>query len=334
MTVSDQFKNILIIKPGAIGDLLQMTPVIRALRKKFPSAGISILVGSDSTAQLFKHNTSVRETIVFDKHGGAGRLRPLAKLWLFLYKKDFDLVLNFQRSNLKTWFLASAALPCRILIYKKSRTRDVHAVKNYLETLKPLGIETDDLALELALDAEDRAFAERILGGLQQSGHPVIAINPGASHPVNRWSTDRFAELIDRLTAHLKATVLIVGGPDDRGLAAEIAARTASSPLDMTGRTTLLQLASLLERCSLLVSGDTGPMHIATAVGTKVVSLFGAADPGRTGPIGSRHRVIQAESVPCVPCRSRQCVNKAYLECMERITVSQVFAAISDMIGI
>ena len=329
----DRFDNILIIKPGAIGDLLQLTPVIRALKSRYPQSDISLLVGSSATAELFHYNAHVSETIVFDKTGAHRSLRSLLKLWRLLRGNEYDLVINFQRSNLKTWFLASAAFPCRVLVYHKARSRIVHAVVNYLETVAPLGIVASKLDPELSLSAEDRTFAEKIIFSLGGAGKPLIALNPGASHPVNRWAADRFAALADMLTQNLAARVIIVGGKEDASLADEIAAKTGSKPLNTTGKASLLQLGALLEQCDVLVSGDTGPMHIAAAVGTRVVALFGAADPERTGPGGGGHRVIQAKGVPCVPCRSRRCVNKAYLECMEKISVSLVYETIRGMIG-
>lgn len=329
----NRFDNILIIKPGAIGDLLQLTPLIRALKCRFPQAGISLLVGSPSTAELFKYNAHVRETMVFDKAGAHKSFRALLQLWRFIRLNRYDLVINFQRSNLKTWFLASAAFPCRVLVYHKARARTVHAVVNYLETVAPLGIDATKTDLELTLSAEERAFAKKIISSLNSSGKPLVALNPGASHPVNRWATDRFAALSDMLAQKLAARVILIGGKEDIPLADEITAKTGSKLLNMTGKASLLQLGALLEQCDLLVSGDTGPMHIATAVGTRVVALFGAADPARTGPVGSGHRVIQAAGVPCTPCRSRTCSNSTYLECMEKISATLVFEAIRDMLS-
>jgi heptosyltransferase-2 len=332
MKQPDRFHSILIIKPGAIGDLLQLTPVIRALNSGYPEAAISILVGSQSTAELFKYNPHIFGTIVFDKAGVHRSFRELVRLWRHLQKNRYDLVINFQRSNLKTWFLASAAFPCRVLIYHKARTRNIHAVANYLETVAPLGIDVSRVNLELSPGPGDRAYARKILVSLGNVQKPLVALNPGASHQVNRWGIDRFAALADMLAKDLSARVMIIGGTDDIHLAEEIGARTVSKPLLMAGKANLLQLAALLEQCDVLVSGDTGPMHLATAVGARVVALFGAADPDRTGPVGSGHRVLQATGVPCVPCRSRKCSNETYLACMDRLTVSTVFEAVREMI--
>ena len=332
MNPSDKFKNILIIKPGAIGDLLQLTPVLRALKRQYPSAKISLLVGSSSTAELFHYNKNVSETIVYDKKNLHRTLWAFIGLWQELYRKQYDLVVNFQRSNLKTWLLAAAAFPCRVLVYHKARSRNVHAVVNYLETLAPLGIDGQDVNLELNPGPEARAFAQTILVSLGEAGKPVIALNPGASHPVNRWGTDRFAALADRISQELSAKVIIIGGAEDRLLAEEIRTKARSRPLAMTGKASILEAGALLEKCRLLVSGDTGPLHLAAAVGTPVLALFGAADPARTGPVGSGHRVMQAEGVACVPCKSRSCKNRIERECMEKISVDSVFEAVRAMI--
>lgn len=334
VTINQSFNNILIIKPGAIGDLLQLSPVIRALRNKYPTARITVMVGTKLSADLFRYHPDVAEVLLFERHGVHRSWRALLQLWQTLHGKRYDLVLNFQRSNLKTWLLASASFPCKVLVYNKSSSRNVHAVVNYLETLTGIGIKPSDAKqqLELYLSEESIKFAHDLFCSNGFAGKPVIALNPGASHPVNRWSTAQFAALTDMIRNELNAAVIIVGGNDDTTLAQEIAAQTVSQPLIFTGRTSILQLGALLKESDLLVSGDTGPMHMATAVGTPVVALFGAADPARTGPVGSGHRVLQAHDVECVPCRSRKCSNNNYLECMERITVDEVFKAIKSML--
>ncbi len=326
------YQNILIIKPGAVGDLLQMTPVIRALKAYSPDAKISVLVGSEITAALLKNDPRISETVIFERNGAHRSLSSRLALWSYLHTKGYDLVLNYQRSNLKTWFLASAALPCRVLVYHKAKNRTVHAVVNYLETLMPLGISSADLDLELFLDDEARAYAQDLFSSLGLDGKTVIALNPGATHAVNRWSASHFAELADLISEQLHACPLIIGGPDDVPLADEIVSRSRAKPVSLAGRTSLLQLGAVLEKCALLVSGDTGPLHLATAVGTSVIGLFGAADPMRTGPVGKGHRVIQACRVPCVPCRSRRCGNQNYLECMESITAREVADVAAGML--
>ncbi|MDD2365374.1 MAG: glycosyltransferase family 9 protein [Desulfuromonadaceae bacterium] len=324
--------NILIIKPGAMGDLLHLTPSIRALKSRFPEARIDTMVGNTPSVDLFRHNPFISDILVYDRFAAHKSLSALFSLWSEISSRSYDLVINFQRSNLKTWFLASAALPCRFLVYHKTRSRQIHAVQDHLKTLAPLGVEEPGDYLDLYLAEEQRYFAAELFKSHGLDERPVIALNPGASHPVNRWSTANFAVLADRLTNELQATVIVIGGSADTPLADEIASQSTAQPLILTGKTSMLQLGAVLEKSAVLISGDTGPMHMATAVGTAVIALFGAADPDRTGPVGSGHRVIMADGLPCVPCRSRKCDNSVYMECMKLIAVDTVFEAVKEVL--
>ncbi len=335
MNTNRTYSNILLIKPGAIGDLLELTPVIKALANRFRGARISLLVGTRDTATLFQHNPHISEVMVFDRRGEHKTLLSLLKFWARLQRKQYDLVIHFQRSNLKAWFLASAAFPCRLLVYHKSRKTNVHVLDNYLDTVAPLGIRAQDPRLELYTGRDDDAYADELFSREGYSSRVVIALNPGASNAVKQWSAEQFSELADALAENVSAKVIIIGGKEDAALAASIAGHTKKiRPLMLAGKTTLLQLGSILRKCDLLVSGDTGPLHLATAVGTRVVGLFGSVDPARTGPVGPGHRVIQAKDVPCVPCRSVTCTNSVYLECMNKISVQEVLAAVLDMLKV
>lgn len=319
-------KKILLFKPGAIGDLLQITPVITALHQRYPTARITVMVGNRGTVPLFSRHPLVHEVMVYERKGEHASPWAFLKLWRQIRARRFDLVVNFQRSNIKGWLLLLAAVPAKYLIYHKARNRAVHAVVNHLETLMPIGLQPSETALQLSFYPGDAAVrqADELFCRYRLAGKRVIALNPGASHAVNRWSTERFAQLSDRLSALSETAVVLVGGGDDRGLADEIVCRTVFPPLNLVGATDIALTGAILSRCAALVSGDTGPMHLATAVGTPVVALFGAADPARTGPVGKGHLVIQAENVSCVPCRSRTCTSQKPLECMEAITAAQV----------
>lgn len=315
-----------------MGDLLQLTPMLRALHAAWPSSNIDILVGNAPSADLFQHNPFVDKIFIYDHRTKSIDQPSLIQLWNQVRRRGYDLVLNFQRSNWRTWFVASATLPCRILIYQKTRSRVVHAVEDHLSTIKPLGLTTNNLHLEMHYAAEHRSFAEQIWDNNTLHEKFVVAINPGASHQVNRWSTQNFAALADRLALTTNIKIILVGGPGDLTLSKEIVTISTSKPLALTGKMNLLQLGAVLNKCSLLVSGDTGPMHLATAVGTRVIALFGAADPARTGPVGGENVVIQTTDLACVPCRSRACSSERYMECMKLIDVDQVFQTVKEML--
>ncbi len=327
--------RVLLFKPGAIGDLLQLSPVVRAIKERVPDARIALMVGSPATAGLFVHNPLVDEVLVFDRNGEHRSWRAFGKLWKLVRGRQFDLVVNYQRSNLRGWLLAAASLPCWLLVYQKARGRVVHAVENHLETVAPLGIDpqTADHRLELHLGAEDVRWAGELLAREGLAGRPAAALVLGASHAVNRWPTGNFAELARRLDSELGVASVFVGGAQDRELADAVAAGCAGARvIDLVGCASLLQTGAVLARCAVAVSGDTGPMHMATAVGTRVVALFGPADPLRTGPMGEGHVVLRARELPCVPCRSRECRHVPYLECMERIGVDAVLEAVRSIV--
>ena len=319
-------KRILLFKPGAIGDLLQITPVIEALHRRYPAAQITVMVGNRGTVPLFAHHPLVSEVMVYERKGDHASPGAFLKLWQQVRARRFDLVVNFQRSNSKGWLLLLAAFPARYLVYHKTRNRMVHAVENHLEALLPIGIQPSGVPLQLLFYPGEEAVrqAEALFCLYTLNGKRVIALNPGASHAVNRWSTRQFAQLADKLAESSGTCAVLIGGGDDRELANEIVSQSAQPPLNLVGTTDIALTGALLARCSALVSGDTGPMHLATAVGTPVVALFGAADPARTGPVGKGHLVIQSDNVPCVPCRSRECVNQQYLACMASIQVDEV----------
>jgi len=147
-------------------------------------------------------------------------------------------------------------------------------------------------------------------------------MNPGATYGLGKcWYPERFGELGKRLFKKWKATVLLFGKEEERPIVNEILQHLKEGGIDLTGKTRLLQLAALLERCQLLVSNDTGTMHVATAVGTPVVALFGSTDPSITGPWGDGHVVIKKD-VPCSPCLKRICPTDR--RCMTLITVGEV----------
>lgn len=326
------FSSFLILKPGAIGDLLLLTPVVRQLKKQYPQSRISIVVSSQATKMLFVNNHNIDKIYVYEKNGTHKSFFDFLKLCKEIKKDKYDIILHFQRSNLRLWLLTFLLPSKKFVVYKKNNAK--HAVINYLETLFKIGISPDfnDINLDFFLDAESELFAENFFKNNQLKTERVVALNPGASHRVNRWHLGYFSELIDLLYAKgIKS--LLIGGVEDIPLSVEILKNCqCNSVANATGILNLLQLGALLKNVKLLVTGDTGPMHIATAVGTKVIVLFGPADPKRTGPIGECHMVLQAKDVSCVPCKKRVCENKEYLKCMTELKPDYVFEKILEAI--
>jgi hypothetical protein len=158
--------NVLLFKPGAIGDMLQLSPVFRALKSRYPDCRITLMAGDDASADLFAHNPLVDEVLVFDRRGRHRSWRAFLGLREEVRRRRFDLVVNYQRSNLKGWLLISAAMPCRVLVYRKARSRIVHAVENHLEAVAPLGI--DPRAADRRLELPPGADAARWAGEFRE----------------------------------------------------------------------------------------------------------------------------------------------------------------------
>lgn len=327
-------RRILIFKPGAIGDLLHMTPVVRALKGVAPEATITMMVGSRITASIFDGNPCVDDILLYDKKGEQRSWKGLFSLRRRVREGGYDLVLNYQRSNLKGWFVLSAAFPCRVLVYHKTRRETVHAVVDHLRPLAPLGIDPEsvDRRLDFFPSSDDESFADRYLLGQGLAGKRVVAFNPGTSSPNKCWPVERFAELGNRLVELLGCAVVVVGSREEADLGSAIAAGMRWPVHDLCG-CTLGQLGAILKRCRILVTGDTGPMHVASAVGTPVLALYGPISPLRSGPVGEGHRILLHSELSCVPCNSFTCRHEPFRECMELITVDEAFRAVMEMLG-
>lgn len=329
-------RKILFFKPGAIGDFLHTLPALAQLRKHFPAASVTVVV-SPGQVELIKGTTIADEVIIFDKQAIKKRFGLLIEFALLLRKNRFDLFVDLQPS-LRSLFLRKMAGARQSLVYRKQKRRRqgdrrLHAVENFLATLAPLGVTSDETEIRLPLRPEAQDAAEAFLSRGGASGNrPIIALNcsVGAARPARNWFIERFTQLADRLVAELGASVVFVGGKEDRSLVKGVMAGMKKKALSAAGELSLPETAALLARCKCLVSSDTGPLHLATAVGTPVVGLFGSTDPARTGPAGRGHRVLTA-SLSCVPCEEKDCP-EGTRACMDAITVDSVVAAVRDVI--
>ncbi len=327
--------KILIIKPGAIGDLLHITPVIRVLKALSPDAEITVMVSAKVTASLFAGNPLVKEVIIFNSKGEHRKWSAVFNLWRQLRGKKYDLVLNYQRSNVRGWALVTAALPCRVLVYHKTRGKVIHAIVDHLRPLAPLGVDpyTADQKLDFFPSTADEEFAERFVINNGLTGKRLVLFNPGTSHECKCWPIERFAELGDRLIEKHGCQIIVVGSQAEAPLAESIRNGMRNRIIELCG-CSLGELGALLERAEFLITGDTGPMHIAAAVGTRVLALYGPISPLRSGPVGDGHRVVMHEELDCCPCNRFDCNNPVFRLCMEMIPVDEVEQVAAEMLRI
>lgn len=347
--------NILIVKTSAIGDVIHTLPSLWSLRSSFPAGRITWLVEESAADLLLGHPALDRVLIARRKTWlndfRAGRwFRAFSGFIRFvkeLRDTRYDLIIDFQ-GLLKSaaWVLLAKgvrkagfgpgmehaehsylALNERVPAVEM----DQHAIDRSLQLLKSLGISPADLRFTVPVTARQESEAVSLLrGGGVQEHDRLVAVNPMARWPTKLWEPQSFAALADRLEAE-GIRVVFTGGPSDRMALDEIERLMTGPMRRLDGRTSLTVLAALYRRAQVVVTTDSGPMHLAAAVGTPVVALFGPTAPWRTGPYGPNHIVIRAD-LSCSPCFKKQCLTTLYEEraCMKRLTVDQVTRAVLE----
>jgi len=331
----NQVNRILVRGVNWVGDTVLSYPTVQQLKTLFPKSHVAILIPS-YLVDLWKTFPYVDEIIPFQKKRGIGSLWEDLNLSQSLNERNFDLAVILPRSFRSAFHIYLARIPLRIgyrnegrslfLTHGIRRTQEmlrVHRVYYYQKLLEPLGRISDPPSPQIFLREEDRRWADRTLKDLGIPGDkPLIGMNPGATYGLAKcWYPDRFGRLGERLAEKWQAKILLFGKEEERPVVHEILHHLGTGGIDLTGKTGLLQLAALLERCALLVTNDTGTMHVAAAVGTPVVALFGSTPPLVTGPWGEGHMVVR-KNVPCSPCWKRVCPTDH--RCMELITVDEV----------
>ena len=205
----------------------------------------------------------------------------------------------------------------------------MHAVDRYLLVAKAVGaVESGAPEFRFRIPQTDHEEVDRLLSQSGVTpGMSWVAMNVSARWPTKRWPAASFAETADRLRQEGCGAVVMIGGPDERADVAAVSGMMKTPPIDLAGATTVGLLPALLSRASMLITNDSGPMHVAAAVGIPVVALFGPTSAVRTGPYGVGHDVLTAK-IPCSPCFSRTCHNTLPLECLRLVSPQQVLAAV------
>jgi lipopolysaccharide heptosyltransferase II len=328
------FNNIFFFKPGAIGDLLHTLPSLKSLRQAFPEARITLVVSPG--LDLLLEGTNIADRIlVFDKNRMKKSPGDFMIFLNRLRREQYDLFADMQpsfRSRVMRWFSGSRCS----LVYKKQKSvkageRRFHAVENFMDTLAPIGVAgpVDRIELPVRHEADVSVDAFLVSRGIRKD-KPLIALNcgVGAARPSRNWFPDRFSLLADRIIRELDAAVIFIGGPEDRELVENVLKGMSEKAFSAAGDLNLAETAALLGRCRSLVSSDTGPLHLATAVQTPVIGLFGSTDPLRTGPVGRNNRVI-LKKLSCVPCDKKVCPLSTRA-CMSAITVENVLSELRN----
>ncbi|MBC8102316.1 MAG: glycosyltransferase family 9 protein [Cytophagales bacterium] len=332
-------KRLCVVRLGGMGDILLATPAVRALAQHFETDEIDFVVGKGMKDAL-TGIPYLREVIEFDKAGPDARLARFFPFLLTLRNRRYDLFVNFHPSA-KTIAMAVASGAPRVLTFKKDRRKQPetgrvrHAVDDFSKELRPLGIPAvPDRQMDFAVPAAATARVAALLGGEFgiAPADTLLVVNPAATRDVNRWPAEKFTELLNRLAVDLPdVRVAISGGPTDLALVQAIlrALREPGRVANFAGRVSIKELGALLARAHCVVTADTGPLHIASAVRAPLVCLSGAADPDRTGPLSPRDLVVINRALPCIACQSRTCA-RGDIACMTEMPVTWVLAAVKQ----
>jgi heptosyltransferase-2 len=306
------FKNILIVRTDRIGDVVLTTPAIKALREAFPGARLTILV-SPVTKELVGGNELLDEVLIDDRHGVHKGLGGYLKIVSMIKKQKFDLAVNYHTKKRTNLLCFLAGIPLRTG-YKNSKfgfllnrpvTDERHLGKKHeaqycLDVLREIGVNAEDLTLYLPVRKDALMWVDHLKIKHALTKHDrVIAVHCGASDPAKQWPAKNFAQVIDSVHKRFASKVILIGSFEERRISQEVISLCRGSVIDVTGETTIAQLAALLSQCSLLISNDSGPVHMAAGVGIPVVSIFTRNQPGinpeRWRPLGGRSRVVSVE---------------------------------------
>ncbi|MCD4825961.1 MAG: lipopolysaccharide heptosyltransferase II [Phycisphaerae bacterium] len=343
-----EHKNILVVLPNWVGDAVMATPALRALRRRWPIAKI-YLMGKPVVLETVSSNSIGDECVPAAGRGIRGLLKTAG--WVRRQRIDLAVLLpNSFRSAAVAWL---GRAKCRLGYNRDGRglmlTRKLNpprddagklavypALQYYIDLIESLGIEVADRSMTIA--AEAAPATEVLTETGYDSARPLVMLNPGGAFgPSKLWPMDRYAALADALIDRHDAQIIINAAPNERQAVAAVAKAMKHQPLlDFAERdNSIALLKSLMQRCRLLVTNDTGTRHIAVALGIDAVTIFGSTDPNWTTLDCPRERLVQLD-VPCGPCQQKHCPlppGPEYHQCLEKLNVATVLAAAEELLA-
>jgi len=340
-----RYKRILVTRTDRIGDVLLSTPAIKALRTHYPTSFIAMMV-SPYTRQLVEGNPYLDEVILLDKEGRHRGLWATWRLARILRRKNFDVAVILHptvRVHL-VCFLAGIRerigydrkapyFLTRAIVHKKQEGRK-HELEYNFDLLRAMGISQIEREITMPLRLKAQRYVDECLKGAGVGpGDILVAVNPAASDLSRRWPTEKFAGLIDRVAQLPGVRVVVIAHSAHAAVTRDLQSSINVSVIDFTGAFDLSQLASLFKRCRLVISNDSGPVHLAVAVKTPVIAIFSrnqaGLSPRRWGPLGARDVAVHKKT-DCDPCLAHECAHG--FKCLEAVSVDEIFQHTRDIL--
>ena len=332
--------RILIIKWSALGDIVLSLPALKAIKDKFPRAHISLLTSREGL-ELVKRYPYIKEFFIFRRASGIEGIATLLDVSSELRRSSFDLICDLQ-NNKKSHIISFLSFTQRRLGYKSGNLdflltegvdgarMNMPPIEHQFRLLKQLGIDSPPELPSLMISEQELKYADKLISeSWIGRSEALIGISLSASQKweTKRWPAERLAKLCD-LLAQSKIRIIITGAKEDSLYAKRVLMLTRSKPFDITGRTSVMQLAAVIKKCQVFITSDSAPMHIATLCGVPFVALFGPTSPKRHLQPNGKYRVIH-KKLKCSPCYKPKCSNPI---CMEKITPEEVAAAVGELL--
>ncbi|MBI3323816.1 MAG: glycosyltransferase family 9 protein [Candidatus Omnitrophica bacterium] len=336
----------MIVRTDRIGDVVLSTPVIRNLRAAFPDAYLGMMVRPEHR-ELIEGNPDLNAVILYDKFGAEKGILGNLRFAQRLREHRFDTAVILHSTNRVIWAAWMAGIRRRVGYARRlpwmltqripyiKREGNRHELEYNLDLLQLLGVESKERALFVPTTAEQEEKVRQFLAqeGIRED-RPLVVLHPGASCPSKRWPTEHFARVGDRLTREQNARVVVIAGADGIAQGQAVLGRMREKSVNALARFTLGELVCLFRHAACVVSNDSGPVHLACAAGTPVVSIFGrwggGLSPTRWGPTGPRDVVLHHD-VGCRPCLAHGCT--IGFVCLKAVTVEEVLIAAEELIG-
>lgn len=323
-------KKILIIRFSSIGDIVLTTPVLRVLRARFPDAEIHYLTKPQLVA-LLKYNPNLNEVLTLKK--------TLWETFLFLRKQKYDYILDLH-NNLRSNLLTTALMRPKSVLDKQNTAKYKivkwkqkivvpHIVSRYLATLQPLGITEPDDGGGLDIFLPEAAHAKASNRILSAGFGPILAVVLGATYPTKQWITEYYTELLNKLAL----PCVLLGGKSDKSFANQVKNNLRAPFIDAVGESDLLETAALIAQCEIVLTPDTGLMHVAAALQKKVVSIWGNTTPALGfAPYRTQAVCVENLALNCRPCDKlgKKVCPKGHFRCMRDLTSDDVLQKIID----
>ena len=337
-------RRICIVKPSALGDVVQAMPLLPVLRERFPDARISWVVNRELSGILTGH-PDLDETIAFDRRGS---WRESWRLFGDLRDRKFDLVIDLQGLLRTALMTAATRAPIRVGLETAREAahlttnvtlpdtgRMVPAWLRYWRVAEAFGLGNRARVTRVAVPDTDCELVRKQLAGL---GEPLLAVHPGARWVTKRWPVEKFAAVAAKATRKFGFATVILGSPAEAESSAllEQLIRNfipAARILNLTGQTTLKQLAAVLQQVNVVLTNDTGPMHLAAGLGTPVVGVFTCTSAVRSGPPGDEHALVST-TLSCAARYKKRCPyrGRKHLACMEEVSTERVWQALCRVV--